>query len=182
MNLLAQTTDYPGTDGFLRFLGFRGSLMLDVVFLAMFAVLPALAASIYLVKQRRYELHKKLQLALGIVLLLAVVAFEVDVRLNKWEPRAEPSPYFAGEVSNGEVNMDWSCPIGVALIIHLFFAIPTAFIWTIVIIQALRKFPDPPHPGMHSASHKFWGWLAVFEMFGTAITGWIFYYLAFVAV
>ena len=35
MNLLGQTTDYPGIDGFL---GFRGSLMLDVVFLAMFAV------------------------------------------------------------------------------------------------------------------------------------------------
>ena len=33
------------------FLGTRGSLMLDVVFLAMFAVLPLLALSIYLVKQ-----------------------------------------------------------------------------------------------------------------------------------
>jgi hypothetical protein len=173
MNLLAQAS-YPGLDGFL---GTRGSLMLDVVFLAMFAVLPALAVSIYLVKRGHYELHKKLQLLLGAVLLLAVVAFEVDMRINGWEPRAAPSPYYAGEAD----DMDWSCPIGVALIVHLLFAIPTTFIWAIVIVQALRKFPDPPQPGKHSASHKVWGWLAVVEMFGTAVTGWVFYYLAFVA-
>jgi hypothetical protein len=50
-----------------------------------------------------------------------------------------------------------------------------------VIVQALRKFPKPPQPGMHSSSHKFWGWLASIGMFLTAVTGWIFYYLAFVA-
>jgi putative membrane protein len=167
--VLAQT--YPGIDGFL---GFRGSLMLDVVFLAMFAVLPALAASIYVVKQRRFELHKKLQLTLGVILLLAVVAFEVDIRLNGWTERAQPSPYFS-------LDAKWSCPAGVALIIHLFFAIPTTLLWTVVTVRALRKFPDPPQPGTHSASHKFWGWLAVLEMLGTALTGWVFYYLAFVA-
>ena len=58
---------------------------------------------------------------------------------------------------------------------------PTAVLWTVVIVQALRKFPRPPQPGQHSAAHKFWGWLAVIEMFMTAVTGWIFYYLAFVA-
>jgi hypothetical protein len=174
MNLLAQTTDYPGTEGFLRFLGFRGSLMLDVVFLAMFAVLPVLAVSIYLVKQRRYALHKKLQLTLGIVLLIAVVAFEVDIRLHDWTERAKPSPYFSADAK-------WTCTAGIALIIHLFFAIPTTLLWAVVTVQALRKFPDPPLPGTHSAAHKFWGWLAVLEMSGTALTGWIFYYLAFVA-
>jgi hypothetical protein len=167
--VLAQT--YPGIDGFL---GFRGSLMLDVVFVAMFAVLPALGISIYLVKQGRFELHKKLQLTLGIVLLLTVIAFEVDMRLNEWTKRAVPSPYFS-------LDAKWSCPAGVALIIHLFFAIPTTLLWAVVTVQALRKFPNPSQPGKHSASHKFWGWLAVLEMFGTALTGWIFYYLAFVA-
>jgi len=50
------------------FLGTRGSLMLDVVFLAMFAVLPLLALSIYLVKQKKYALHKLINLILGAVL------------------------------------------------------------------------------------------------------------------
>ena len=52
------------------FLGTRASLMLDVVFLAMFVVVPALAWSVYLVKVRRnYGLHKRVQLLLGSVLL-----------------------------------------------------------------------------------------------------------------
>ena len=171
MTSLAQIGPYPGIDGFL---GFRGSLMLDVVFLTMFAVLPALAVSIYLVKQRRYELHKKLQLTLGMVLLVAVVAFEIDIRLHDWTERAIPSKYFSPDAK-------WSCPAGIALIIHLFFAVPTTLLWAIVTIQALRKFARPPQPGTHSPSHKFWGWLAVVEMAGTAVTGWVFYYLAFVA-
>ena len=141
MNLLAQA-QHPGLDGFL---GFRGSLMLDVVFLAMFAVLPALAVSIYLVKQGEFGLHKKLQLALGLVLLVAVVAFEVDMRLNDWTTRAIESPYFSADAK-------WSCPAGVALTVHLFFAVPTAGLWTFVIVQALRKFPHLPQPGQHSGS------------------------------
>ena len=50
-----------------------------------------------------------------------------------------------------------------------------------MIIQALRKFPSPPKPGPHSAAHKRWAWLATIAMVGTAVTGWAFYYLAFVA-
>jgi putative membrane protein len=167
--LVAQV-DLPGIDGFL---GTRASLMLDVVFLAMFVVLPALAFSIYLVKCRAYDLHKKLQLLLGIVLLIAVVAFEIDMRLTGWQARAEASPYF-------DSTAKWSCLVGVSLLIHLSFAIPTALIWIYVIVQALRKFPSPVKPNAYSATHKFWAWLATFEMFMTAITGWVFYYLAFV--
>ena len=58
--------DYPGFDGFL---GTRASFMLDFVFLAMFAVIPIMGWSIYQVKfRRRYQLHKWVQVALGIVL------------------------------------------------------------------------------------------------------------------
>jgi len=52
------------------FLGTRATLMLDVVFLAMFVVLPVLAASIYLVRARKnYLWHKRIQVALGITLV-----------------------------------------------------------------------------------------------------------------
>lgn len=156
------------------FLGTRASFMLDVVFSAMILVVPMLFGSIYLVRaHRRYALHKKIQLTLGAVLLIAVTAFEIDMRfLTDWEELAKPSPYFEQGA--------W-CPVWVALVIHLFFAIPTAILWVYVIVQALRKFADPPFPGDHSQSHRFWGWLATVEMVMTAITGWIFYYLAFAA-
>lgn len=157
----------------LGFLGTRASIMLDVVFVAMFLVLPVLAVSIGCVRKGNYRMHKRLQLALGAVLLLAVVAFELDMRFSTdWRALAAASPYYQRE--------GWS-PVWVSLCVHLSFAIPAAVLWTYVIVQAVRKFSRPPAPGAHSVSHKFWGWLAVISITMTAITGWIFYYLAFVA-
>jgi putative membrane protein len=154
------------------FLGTRASLMLDVVFLAMFAVIPVMAWSIWQVRRHgRYVLHKRVQLALASVLLVAVLAFEIDMRINGWQSRALPSPFYLSPVN-------W---VKVALGIHLFFAIPTAFLWVYVVWHALRNIPNPPQPSEHSARHIRWAWLAAWEMLGTAVTGWIFYYLAFVA-
>lgn len=167
---------FPGIDGFLRLLfPTRASIMLDVVFVAMFLVIPGLAISISFAKRGWFSLHKITQLVLGTTLLIAVVAFEVDMQiLTEWEKRAEPSPYFAESIK-------WSCPAGIMLLVHLAFAVPTAGLWVYVIYGALRKFAAPPIPNDHSASHRFWGWLASLGMLGTAVTGWIFYYLAFVA-
>jgi uncharacterized membrane protein YozB (DUF420 family) len=155
------------------FLGTRASLMLDVVFLAMFLVVPLLAVSVWLVKRGRYAAHKRMQLLLGTTLLLIVAAFEIDIRFfTDWEKLAEPSPYY-------RVNA-WNT-VWTALSIHLAFAIPATFLWGYVIVQALRKFPDPPRPGPYSRAHKRWAWLAAGTLVMTAITGSIFYYLAFVA-
>lgn len=160
--ILAQ---YPGIDGFL---GTRGSLMLDFVFAAMFGIVPILIFSVYLVKYRQqYRAHKLVQLVLGGVLLVAVTAFELDMRFGGgWIERARPSPY-------------WETTVYVSLYIHLFFAIPTAFVWIYVIVAALRNFPRQPGPCAYSAAHRFWGWLAAVEMTMTAVTGWVFYWLAF---
>ena len=156
----------PGIDGFL---GTRASLMLDVVFLAMFAVIPLMGWSIYLVKyQQRYLLHKRIQLILGVVLLVAVALFEADMRINGWEPRAPASPYFGTWVP-------WT------LTVHLCFAVTTALLWIFVIVQALRKFDHDPLPNAYSAAHMFWAKLAAIDMPMTAVTGWLFYWLAFVA-
>ena len=161
---------FPGVDGFL---GTRASFMLDVVFLAMLLIVPVMLWSVYLVKYRRnYALHKRVQLVTGLVLLIAVVAFEIDIRMYEWEPRAEPSPFFEPEAWN---------TVWTALTIHLVFAIPTPLIWLVVIMRALKRFPDPPEPGPHSKSHRCWGYSAVGGLLLTAITGWIFYCLAFVA-
>ncbi len=163
--------EYPGIDGFL---GTRASFMLDVVFLAMFAVLPNLGFSIFLVKYRkRYSLHKKIQITLGVVLLIAVSLFEVDMRfISGWEERARLSPYYGTPDSSGLVFY--------TLYIHLFFAVTTTVLWILVIVRALRNFPTPPQPAEHSRKHIFWARLAAIDMFCTAITGWTFYWFAFV--
>lgn len=161
----------PGIDGFL---GTRATFMLDVVFLAMFAVAPVLAYSIWLARSRQaYALHKRIQVALGIVLLAAVTLFELDMRVNGWRHRAEASPYYGGAESLGLVF-----PV---LYVHLFFAVTTAVLWALVLFRALRNFPSPPHPTAHSVWHRRWGWIAAWDMLLTSVTGWVFYWLAFVA-
>ena len=182
--------DYPGIDGFL---GTRASLMLDVVFLAMFAIIPALGWSIWLVKYRRnYLLHKRIQVVLMVVLGIAVTLFELDVRFfSGWRERAEVSPYYASVESAGPVwdaiflnllrrptTPGW---VFRTLLIHLVFAVTTAILWGWVGVRALRRYPHPPVPGPHSRSHVFWGKIAAWDMLLTAVTGWIFYWLAFVA-
>lgn len=160
-----------GIDGFL---GTRASLMLDVVVLAMVAVIPILVVSIYLVRvHRQYRWHKRLQCVLGILLAIAVTLFEIDIRMHGWRDRAEASPYYDTKWSHGLVN--WS------LWIHLVFALSATVLWIVVTVRALRRFPSPPAPSAHSGSHIFWARLAAGAMVMTAVTGWIFYYFAFVA-
>ena len=158
----------------MSFLAPRGSLMLDIVFLAMLLVVPVLFWSIWLVRRRqRFSLHRQLQLLLAVVLLGTVLAFEIDMRFfTDWESEAVDSPYYSAESWNG---------VWTALTVHLCFAVPTLMIWVLVVVRALRGFEKPPSPGKHSASHKRWGRIAVVGMSGTAVTGWIFYWMAFVA-
>ena len=59
--------------------------------------------------------------------------------------------------------------------------VSAAALWAIVTARALRRFPVPPEPSAHSAWHRRFGKLAALDMLGTAITGWIFYWMAFVA-
>jgi putative membrane protein len=153
------------------FLHTRGTFMLDFVFVAMFALLPVLAYSIRLAKQGHYEWHKRVQIALTATLLITVTIFEVDLNYitKDWRPLAEPSPYYA---------RGW---VDYSLWIHLAFAVPTPLLWIFVIVQALRKFPRPAAPNSYSQRHRRWAWLATVELAMTSATGWIFYYLAFVA-
>ncbi|MEX2316612.1 MAG: DUF420 domain-containing protein [Pirellulales bacterium] len=159
--------EYPGIDGFL---GSRAPLVLDLLFLAMFVVVVVLAWSVYQVKvRRRYQLHKSVQIVLGVVLLTAVAVFEIDIQLHGWQDRA------AGQVG-GRVPGT----VSYALYVHLVFAVSSAILWPIVIVRALRNFPDPPAPSLHSAWHVRWAWVAAIDMLMTAVTGWVFYWLAFV--
>ena len=162
--------DYAGIEGFL---GTRASLMLDVVFTAMFVIVPVMLWSIYQVKYKhRYVLHKRVQLGLAIVLFFAVTLFEIDMRLHGWRERAAASPYYDARWSHGLVN--W------VLWIHLAFAVSTFLLWVFVVVQALRHSPIPPTQEPYVRSHRFWAKWAAIGMTLTAITGCTFYALAFI--
>jgi len=159
--------DYPGIDGFL---GTRASLVLDLLVLGMLFVVVILSWSVYQVKvRRRYSLHKWTQVALGILVLMVVILFEIDIRMHGWEMRA------AGALGGRAPANVWY-----ALYIHLVFAISAVILWPVTIFLALRNFTNPPHPGPHSRVHVPLARAAAVDMVMTAITGWIFYWLAFV--
>jgi putative membrane protein len=159
--------DFPGWNGFL---GTRASLMLDVVCLAMVLVVLVLGWSIRLVRcQRRYELHKRIQLTLAVMLVIVLSAFETDVRLHGWQERAA-----------GEIGGEASTAVITALSIHLFFAVTTVVLWVVVLARAWRRFPNPAAPNEHSKFHRRWARLAAWDLVLTTVTGWVFYFMAFV--
>ena len=148
--------------------------MFDVVAIALVAFLPALVASIVLVMRGHYLWHKRIQITLGIVLLLTVVLFEIDVQTSKlvveggWRTLTVESPYHGA-------------PIDQLLRVHLVFATTTSVLWLVTIVQALWNFPKPPAPNAYSRNHKMLAWAATLGIFLTCTTGWTFYYMAFVA-
>ena len=86
-----------------------------------------------------------------------------------WRECARLSPHYDSGV------VDWS------LVIHLIFAIPTPFVWGFVIVLATKRFRNGFEQGEFNRFHRISGRIAAAMMLATAVTGWVFYYLAFVA-
>lgn len=152
------------------FLPNRASGTLDFVVVAMVLVLLALGFSIYQVRVKKNpKLHRAIQLITAAILLVTLIGFEVDIRMNGWREMAKASPYFESGV------VSWS------LWIHLMFAIPTPFVWAGVIWFGLTRFRSSFQAGDYNRRHRMWGRIGAVFMLMTAVTGWVFYYLAFVA-
>lgn len=157
---------FPGIDGFL---GTRASIGMDVVLVGLVALLPVLAWSVAAVRRGRYGLHKSLQLFIAAALAAAIVVFEIDVRLvSDWKTRAATSPWWPGGVL-------------AALAVHLVFAVSTFALLVWVLWEAVARFPSPPAPGTHGPRHRRMARLAAADLALTAVTGTVFYWLAFVA-
>ncbi len=159
------------------FLGYPTTFMLDFVVCALVLIVPLLLWSLWLVKfRRRYVAHKRLQITLGIVLLVAVTAFEVDVQMvhGGWENIVAKQPLNPEELASKIAAVrPW-------LVIHLLFAITTPLLWITTITLALLRFQNPPGPGPHSRLHKVLGWASTVDITLTSVTGLLFYYVAFV--
>lgn len=153
------------------FLPARGSFMLDLIVVAMLVVSVVMLVSVALVRYGKlHRVHRAIQTGLAVLLLLAIIGFEIDLRFfTNWRELARPSPWF----ESGWVDrMLW---------LHLAFAIPTPFVWGVVVWQALRNYADGFPDPQHRARHRLGGRIAVALMLLTAVTGWVFYWFAFVA-
>lgn len=161
------------------FLGNPTSFMLDFVVVALVVLVPLLLYSLYVVKfQKKYTLHRNLQVALGVILLIAVGAFEVDMQWVQggWENiMAKQLDVLGEEDLAAKIES-----VRTVLHIHLVFAIATPVLWIVTIVMALKRFENPPLPGAHSKTHKTLGWASTLALVATSVTGVWFYVVAFV--
>lgn len=146
----------------------RGSLMMDVVVSAMAVVIPVLVLSIRAVRARSYETHRKMQTALATALLVTVILFEIEVRFIGWRERAEASPFY------DTLLFPW-------LYFHVAIAVTTTVLWIATVAHALRRIGKPAQPGAASGLHRKLGKATFVGTVTTALTGAVFYGLAFVA-
>lgn len=156
------------------FLGYQTSFMLDFVVVALVIVVPLMIWSLVEVKARRFENHRKLQMLLALILLVAVTLFEVDLQWIQggWRNIVDRhEPPLSTEVIG---RSTW------LLRIHLVFAISTPILWVVTLIGALRNYAKPAQPSAYSTTHKRLGWLSMIDLVLTSVTGVIFYVATFV--
>ena len=155
-------TEYTGI------LGSRASTAFDLAYLILLLMIPILVWSLELLLLRKnYLLHKKVQLLLTLAFLIATAVFFVAFFLNGWRHRAAASVAEIPAITY------------MTLTIHLAFWLITGLIWIGLLVQSLRKIPNPPQACEFGPFYVFWLVMLVLQFFLTTLTGWEFYLLAF---
>lgn len=141
------------------FLGTRADLLMDIVIVALAAVVPIVLYNWSLARRGDYKKHKALQVGLALLLAVVVGLFEYNLRLQGGIFEATKASGYAGTAT-----------LDFWIYFHTFFAITTIVIWGGLIVLSLRKFPSPPSPGAFSATHRRWGRLGMIWMLVTGVT------------
>lgn len=140
------------------FLGTPAPFMMDVVVVSLIAILPVLIYSISLAKAGRIELHKKIQWTLSVVLLLAVLLFEVEMRL-------------AGGIANIMEPGRYTWPYRIYLWTHIAISILTIVIWIRTLMHASKNQLGLGASDEVKARHRRLGKLSAFTLLATSLTG-----------
>lgn len=150
--------------------GAKCDILMDIVVVSMAIILPLLWYSLKKVRvERKYRLHKKIQLTMFIILFFVVILFEYDMQQH-----GGIFEMVKGSAYEGTFFLNFM------IYFHTFLSITTSFIWTYLIIASLIKFGKDPKPGKFSKTHKLWGKIGMWDMALTCITGLILYIFGFV--
>jgi putative membrane protein len=150
------------------FISPRSDILIDVVILSFVIILPILIWSWSQVRQRHYQHHRNTQLSLGIVLAIAVVLFEIDLRLSGGIFELTKDSVAAGTfLLNFWI---WS---------HMAVSILTSLIWIVLIPLSLSRFGNPAKPNAFSRTHKLWGRTGMITMMLTGLSAIPLYYYGF---
>jgi uncharacterized membrane protein YozB (DUF420 family) len=150
--------------------GARCDVLMDIVVVSMAVILPLLWYSFKKVRRdRAYGLHKKIQLAMFIILFFVVLLFEYDMKQN-----GGIFEMVKGSAYEGTLFLNFT------IYFHTLLSITTSLIWIVLIIFSLIKFDKNPKPNRFSKTHRLWGKIGMWDMALTCITGLILYIFGFV--
>jgi uncharacterized membrane protein YozB (DUF420 family) len=148
------------------FLGTPAPFMMDLVVVSLIAVVPIMIFSIAQAKKGAYQLHKKCQVTLAIVLFIAVVLFELEMR-------------FAGGIKNLIEPERYTLSFRAYLWFHIALAISTLVLWGMTIFKALKNFDGVKMAPSHLKQHRKLGLYSTLSLLSTSVTGLGVYYWSF---
>lgn len=151
------------------FLGTRGDLLMDLVVVAIVLTPVLFLVAVRFARRGQYVRHRNLQTGLLGALLLAVIAFEVDIRASGGtQAFMAESPYL------GTAFLTW------LLRIHVLIAVVTFGVWSVLVGRAWRARMDR-HPHLFSAVHRRRGYWVFAGVVFTSVSGVGLYWMGFVA-
>jgi len=124
----------------------RADTIVDLFLLLLLALLPVMLAGVRLARRGRVRAHAAVMGGCFFVFLAAVVAFEIDVRLNP----------------------DLPSPALVPFLVHMCFALPALIVWVLQLARRAQAFSDP-------LRHRRRGRLVLLLLAATVATGFWLY-------
>jgi putative membrane protein len=150
------------------FLGTRADILMDIVILSFLLILPLLAVSWQRARSGCYAQHRAMQLTLASFLAVAVLFFELDLKLSGGIFELTRESAYAG---TGLLNT--------LIYGHTLVAIGSALIWVPLVFISMKKFGKPPAPNAFSGRHRFWGRLGMVLMILSGCSAMPLYYVGF---
>jgi putative membrane protein len=150
------------------FLGTRSDLLMDIVLLAVIAAPLLMLYGFAHTRRREFRTHRNIQAVLVSVLLIAVVLFEIDIRVSGG------TKAFLG----GSRLVDTRF-LQVFLTVHILVAVLSFSGWLALLVSSWRKF-SRVLPGRFSINHRRYGKLIFSGAVFTAISGAALYVMNFV--
>ena len=153
------------------FLGTRADMLMDIVVLSFIVILPILIWSWRLARhEKKYRLHRTVQLTLALALLVVVGVFEYDLSRSGGIFELTKGSAYSG-----------TAVLNTAIYVHTLFAVAASLIWLALIIFSLWRFGTHPEPGNFSRTHRAWGKAGMITMMMAGLTSPPLYYLGFMA-
>lgn len=151
------------------FLGTRADVLMDVVFIATLLTPFIVAWGVRFASKGDYRRHRAVQATLLAVLLVAVLLFEVDVRLSGGSGSLMKGSSYAGT--------GWLRGVTLA---HVLANVVTFFGWLWLVVKSWKRLGTPELPGAFSATHKRGGSFVFAGLVFGAVSAVVMYVLGFV--